>query len=106
MDWRVHRVRLAGVVIVCIAAPIAAVVAAASPGRHLAVTHPLVTYQGYAGTAIISADGRTLVVGPYGLDCGSRVTVVALEGVAKVALFLQYTPAGHCNPGEGAMPLV
>jgi len=83
-----------------------AVFAVVGPGHHPVVTRPLVTYQGYSGSAIVSADGRTLVVGPYGLECGSTVTVVAREGVAKVGLFLQYTPARQCNPGEGAMAQV
>ena len=63
--------------------------------------------QGYAGTAIVSSDGRTLIVGPYGLQCGDTVTVVAQENRAKVSLFVQYMPGGPaCFPGEGAMAMV
>lgn len=69
--------------------------------------HAPVSLQGYSGTAIVSDDGRTLIVGPYGLECGGTVSVVARESRARVDLFLQYVPGGSaCVPGEGAMAMV
>jgi hypothetical protein len=67
-----------------------------------------VSYLGYSGTAIVSADGRTLIVGPYGNECGATVTAVAKENATKVALFVQSTTgsAPACQPGAGAMSLV
>lgn len=66
-----------------------------------------VSLQGYSGTAIVSAGGRMLIVGPYGLAWGATVTAVARESRARVALFLQYVSGGStCGPGEGAMGLM
>lgn len=66
-----------------------------------------VFYQGYSRTAIVSADGRRLIVGPYGLACGDKVTAVARESRTRVALFVRYVPGGHaCGPGEGALAIV
>jgi hypothetical protein len=67
-----------------------------------------VSYHGYGGTAIVSTDGRTLTVGPYGLSCGATVTVVARESSRRVALFVQYrTPDNPppCPPGSGTEAL-
>jgi len=67
-----------------------------------------VSYQGYGGTAIVSTDGRTLTVGPYGLSCGATVTVVAHESSSRVALFVQYlTPDNPpaCPPHAGTSAL-
>jgi hypothetical protein len=67
----------------------------------------VVSYQGYRGTAIVSTDGRTLIVGPYGLVCGATVTAVARESRARVALFVRQETGGPgCAPGEGAMAQV
>ena len=66
------------------------------------------SYQGYGGTAIVSTDGRTLIVGPYGLSCGATVTVVAHESSRRVALFVQYlTPDNPpaCPPHAGTSAL-
>jgi hypothetical protein len=67
-----------------------------------------VSRQGYSGGAIVSADGRTLTVGPYGLSCPATVTVVARESTGRVALFVQYlTPDNPpaCPPGSGTAAL-
>jgi hypothetical protein len=67
-----------------------------------------VSYQGFGGTAIVSTDGRTLTVGPYGLSCGATVTVVARESSRRVALFVQYlTPDNPpaCPPHSGTAAL-
>lgn len=68
---------------------------------------PQVSLQGYRGTAIVSADGRTLIVGPYGRACGGTVTAIARESRVQVSLFLRYVWGGPaCRPGEGALALV
>jgi hypothetical protein len=67
-----------------------------------------VSRQGYSGSAIVSADGRTLTVGPYALSCPATVTVVGRESVGRVALFVQYlTPENPpaCPPGSGTAAL-
>jgi hypothetical protein len=65
-----------------------------------------VLLQGYSGSAIVSADGRTITVG----DFGSYATAVTRESATKVALFLQeVTSAGtSCSscPHEGSFFLV
>ena len=49
------------------------------------------TYQGYGGTAIVGADGRTITVGSYPAeDCPRTITPVARESATQVALFLEY----------------
>jgi hypothetical protein len=66
-----------------------------------------VLLQGFGGTAIVSADGRTLTVGPYGGMCGDTVTAVARESRTTVALFLQEVPNGPaCLQGRGTMAMV
>lgn len=67
-----------------------------------------IIYRGYSGTAIVSSDAETLIVGPYGLSCSATVSVVARESAAAVALFLQYrVPAKspRCPAGAGSMQL-
>src|SRR5438552_12572573 len=49
-----------------------------------------VAYRGYGGTAIVSADGRTITVGPYLGDCPAKVTPAARESATGVALYLEY----------------
>lgn len=53
------------------------------------------SYQGYGGTAIVSADGRTITVGRYPAGgCAAMIRPVARENARQVALFLEYmTPA-------------
>jgi hypothetical protein len=48
------------------------------------------SYQGYGGTAVVSADGRTVTVGEFGASsCGATVKAVARESATRVALFLR-----------------
>jgi hypothetical protein len=55
-----------------------------------------VSYQEYGGTAIVSADGRTVTVGQYPSgDCPAAVTPVARESATRVALFLEYVTPGN-----------
>lgn len=55
-----------------------------------------VSYQGYSGTAVVSADGRTIMVGPYlSGGCSATVTAVARESTTEVALFLQGVPSNR-----------
>ncbi|MDR2987852.1 MAG: hypothetical protein LBV34_23740 [Nocardiopsaceae bacterium] len=55
---------------------------------------PVISYQGYDGTAIVSRDGRTITVGGFG-SCGSVDKAVARESAHKVALFVRTsTPRG------------
>jgi hypothetical protein len=61
------------------------------------------TYQGYGGTAIVSADGRTITVGPYLPSCPARGSVVARESPAHVALFVRYVTPAHPGPCPQAM---
>lgn len=62
--------------------------------------------QGYNETAIVSADGRTITVGPYPRkDCPATITVVATESETQVALFLDHvTPPKPppCTPEPNA----
>jgi hypothetical protein len=67
-----------------------------------------VTYQGYGGSAVVSADGATLTVGPYALSCAAQVSVAAKESATQVALFLRYLTPAHpraCPPGSGTQAL-
>ena len=57
-----------------------------------------VSRQGYSGSAVVSADGRRLTVGPYGLSCSATVTVVAQESTRRVALFVQYLTPDNPPP--------
>jgi hypothetical protein len=61
------------------------------------------TYQGYGGTAIVSADGRTITVGPYLPSCPAKVAVVARESATHVALFVRYITPAHPGPCPQAM---
>ena len=83
---------------------------AASSGQPAASPGGQVSYQGYGGTAIISADGRTVTVGQYPSGaCPASVTPVARESAARVALFLEYvTPRNppSCPQAAGAAALV
>jgi hypothetical protein len=63
----------------------------------------VVSLQGYGGTAIVSADGRTVTVGPYLPDCPAKVTVVARQSATQVALFLQHLTPAHPPPCRQAM---
>ena len=65
----------------------------------------VVSYQGYGGTAIVSADGRTITVGQFGAFCPAKVKAVARESASRVALFLQYsTPRNPPScPQDAAM---
>ena len=69
-----------------------------------------VSYQGYGGTAIVSADGRTVTVGPYPeAGCPATVAPVTRESATQWALFLEYvTPPGppSCLRVGVAEPLV
>jgi hypothetical protein len=52
-----------------------------------------VSYQGYAGTAIVSGDGRTVIVGLYPAGtCTATIIPVARENATRVALFLEHVP--------------
>jgi hypothetical protein len=52
----------------------------------------VVSYQGYGGTAIVSADGRTITVGEFGASsCGGTVKAVARESANRVALLLRFS---------------
>ncbi len=83
-------------------------VAALSSGCGVLGSGPagqVVTYQGYAGTAIVSADGRTITVGEFGTSCPTKVSAVARESVSKVALFLRFSTPRHppsCPPNAAA----
>lgn len=61
------------------------------------------TYQGYGGTAIVSADGRTITVGPYLPSCPAQVAVVARESAAHVALFVRSVAPANPGPCPQAM---
>jgi hypothetical protein len=68
-----------------------------------------VSYQAYGETAVVSADGRTIVVGPYTpVSCGAYFTAVARETATMVALFLRAVnkpePSG-CSNGISAAPV-
>jgi hypothetical protein len=67
-----------------------------------------VSYQGYSGTAVVSVDGKTILVGPYmSGGCQATVTAVAREGAARVALYLQAVPKpGGCPHGQDEAPPV
>ena len=75
---------------------LAGVLAGACGGCAAVSRSQQVSYQGYGGTAIVSADGRTITVGPYPeVGCPATVTPVARESATQVALFLEYvTPPG------------
>jgi hypothetical protein len=62
------------------------------------------SFLGYGGTAIVSADGRTVTVGPYLPACPAKVTVVARESATQVALFLRYLTPSHPSACPQAMP--
>ncbi len=67
---------------------------------------PVVSYQGYGGTAIVSADGRTVTVGEFGTSCPATVRAVARESTTRVALLLRFvTPANPppCPQAAAAM---
>jgi antitoxin (DNA-binding transcriptional repressor) of toxin-antitoxin stability system len=67
---------------------------------------PAISYTGYSGTAIVSADGRTLTVGPYRGACPAKVSAVARESRSKVALFLGTTYVRYARyMSENAVPL-
>jgi len=60
----------------------------------------MVTYQDYGGTAIVSADGRTVTVGGFVPPCFGTADAVARETAARVELWLRdAVPARHgvCN---------
>jgi hypothetical protein len=60
----------------------------------------VVTYEDYSGTAIVSADGRTVTVGRFSAPCLGTARAVARETTARVELWLRETvPArpGVCN---------
>lgn len=66
------------------------------------------SYQGYSGTAVVSVDGRTILVGPYmSGGCAATVTAVARQSTTKVALLLQAVPkpAGCPNGQNEAHPV-
>jgi hypothetical protein len=52
----------------------------------------VITYQSYGGTAIVSANGRTITVGEFGSSCPTKVKAVARKSATRVALFLQFQP--------------
>lgn len=80
---------------------------AAACGGCAAVGGGQVSYQGYGGTAIVSADGRTVTVGQYGAAvCGSAITPVARESAARVAVFLRYVPSAATPPCPQAFAMV
>jgi hypothetical protein len=81
---------------------------AACCGGCAGTTSSHVSYQGYGGTAVVSGDGRTILVGPYiSGGCLANVTAVARESTAKVALFLQAVPKpGGCPNGQNEAPPV
>jgi hypothetical protein len=63
-------------------------------------TGQVVTYRGYGGTAIVSADGRTVTVGRFVAPCFGTTKPTAVETATWVELWLRDTvPAKHgvCN---------
>jgi len=68
----------------------------------------VVSYQGYGGTAIVSADGRTITVGQFGASCPAKVKAVARESDTRVALFLQFStprnPPSCMNAAAAIIP--
>jgi hypothetical protein len=78
---------------------VAAFLAAVSGGCALFSGGQTVSYRGYGGNAIVSADGRTVTVGPYAAgDCPAGITPVARESGTRVALFLEYVTPGNPPP--------
>jgi hypothetical protein len=70
----------------------------------------VVSFQEYGGTAIVSADGRKVIVGGFGAgSCGTTVRAVARESATRVALLLRVlTPrtntCGNVGVAEGMVP--
>lgn len=59
------------------------------------------SYQGYGGTAVVSTDGLTIMVGSYPHASGCETIVpVARESTARVALYLKDVTRG-CRGGSG-----
>lgn len=79
---------------------VAGLLAVACSGRTAVSPGQQVSYQGYGGTAVVSVDGRMILVGPYRSGgCVAAVTVVARQSTARVALFFQSVPKpGGCPP--------
>jgi hypothetical protein len=71
-----------------------------------AVGDQVVSYQGYAGTAIVSADGRTVTVGPFVPSCSGSTTAVATQTVTRVRLWLRDTGPSTHGVCSAAMALV
>lgn len=92
MSLRVHLLSpMAVIAAFCVVAAVSACgVVGLGAGRTF-------SYHGYGGTAIVSADGRTITVGEFpGSACGAKITAVAEETRSRVALFLRYpTPHGQ-----------
>ena len=95
-----------GVALVAVAGCLAAV-SAGCPAVGSAAGGPVVSYHGYGGTAIVSADGRTVTVGEFGASCPATVRAVARESINRVALFLRFvTPASPATCPQAAAPRV
>jgi hypothetical protein len=79
-----------------------------SAGSGGQVAGSRLSYRGYSGTAIVSADGRTLTVGLYPAEaCPATIKPVARESATRVALFLEYTtPPNPPSCHQAAVALV
>lgn len=66
-----------------------------------------VSYSGYSGKAVVSGDGRTITIGLYsGYGCPAKITPVARQTSAHVALYLEYdTPPNPppCPPAQSTL---
>jgi hypothetical protein len=91
-------------------AAVLAGVAMVSGGCGTVVGHTgnqVITYQGYGGTAIVSANGQIITVGEFGTSCPTKVKAVAREMATHVALFLQFsTPRTHPSCPNGAAMVI
>jgi len=89
-----------------LAAVLAAAAAGCTGGAQPGVARGGTFLTGYPGTAVVSADGRTVTVGPYPPDiCPAAITAVARESKTRVALYLeQVTPPDppSCGLVQGA----
>jgi hypothetical protein len=58
------------------------------------------SYQGYDGTAIVSADGRTVTVGRFGHPCLGTATVFAVQKELLVALWIRDVAPASAQAGS------
>lgn len=92
--------RWGAVLLAVLAALLLAASAGCAAGGH-------VSYSGYSGKAVVSGDGRTITIGLYqGYGCPAKITPVARQTSAHVALYLEYdTPSNPppCPPAQGTL---